>query len=221
MRRIPFVKYQGYGNDYIVLESQQVGDVGSISAIVRGICDRHYGVGGDGVALISRTSVKGTHFNVRIFNADGSEAAMSGNGTRCAAAHLYQSELWTEPVLRLDTKAGAKTYRLLGREEGHFKFEAEIGRPQFQSEKIPFRSPVSLERVIDFPLELSDEEVVRVTALQMCNPNCILFVDDFNHLNWRRLGREIEKHSLFPERTNVEFVRVIDRGRVESRVWER
>lgn len=222
MQHIPIVKYQGYGNDYIILESQHLNTVSSIDEVVKRICDRHYGVGSDGVALIHQTNRPDAHFTVRIFNADGGEAAMSGNGTRCAAAHLYQSGLWSDSMLRLNTKSGVKTYRLLEREApGHFKFEAEIGRPQFESDKIPFKPLDWLERVMDFPLKLSDEEVVRITALQMCNPNCVLFVDDLNRLDWRRIGREIERHPLFPERTNVEFVRVIDRGRIEAKVWER
>lgn len=217
-----FSKLHGYGNDYIVIEAEQLGGVGALDEFVRRICHRHYGAGADGVALVEKLSNVPGDFGVRIFNPDGSEAAMSGNGTRCAAAYLYYRKLWSEEELRLMTRAGLKLYRLRERlGEGSFRFAAEIGKPLFESAAIPLTLDEPLPEVKNYPLAVGDGETVNVTALQMCNPNCIVFVDDFEAVDWRRLGRVIESHRLFPERTNVEFVRVSDRGHIEVRVWER
>lgn len=216
-----FVKLHGYGNDYLVLEEQQLKAIGSIGEFVRQICDRHFGAGADGVALVGTpdTSEQGD-FALRIFNPDGSEAAMSGNGSRCAAAYLYFRNLWSKDSLRLATRAGTKTFRLRDANLGRYLFEAEIGRPNFASDAIPMQIERAAERVVNYPLVV-DNEQLPVTALQMCNPNCCVFVNDFESLDWRRIGRAIESHQQFPERTNVEFVRVVDRDHIEVRIWER
>jgi len=220
-----FVKFHGYGNDYIVCEATELACVGDVPEFVRRVCDRHYGVGGDGVATLERVAEgAAADFALRIFNPDGSEAAMSGNGSRSAASFLYFQNLWQHKELRLATKAGVKLYRLLCREgRGRFRFAAEIGRPAFDSATIPMLTGDSSgrEEVVDFPLQLETGEIIRLTALEMCNPNACVFVDDFENLDWRRLGREIESHPQFPQRTNVEFVRVHDRKHIEVRVYER
>jgi diaminopimelate epimerase len=180
-------------------------------------------VGGDGVATLER-AVDGdkSDFVLRIFNSDGSEAAMSGNGSRSAASFLYFQGLWRQEELRLSTKAGVKLYRLLEQDgRGRYRFAAEIGRPATDSATIPMLVGEPHEQVVDFPLELETGEIVRVTALQMCNPNACVFVEDFERADWRRVGRAIESHARFPQRTNVEFVRVRDRRTIEARVYER
>ena len=221
-----FVKFHGYGNDYIVCEAGELGACADVPEFVRRACDRHYGVGADGIATLERydgdEESTAADFVLRIFNPDGSEAAMSGNGSRSAASFLYFQNLWQREELRLATKAGVKLYRLLDRDGGgRFRFAAEIGRPAFDSATIPMLTGAARERVVNFPLELRTGEIVRLTALQMCNPNACVFVDDFENTDWRRLGREIESHAQFPQRTNVEFVRVRDRAHVEVRVYER
>ncbi|HVF42824.1 MAG TPA: diaminopimelate epimerase [Pyrinomonadaceae bacterium] len=230
-----FVKFHGYGNDYLVFEAAQLGAVGwrdgferfasgdAFLEFVRRICDRHFGAGSDGVAVVERLTVDGAaDFRLRIFNPDGGEAAMSGNGSRCAASYLHFEKLWTAEELRFETRAGVKRYVLRGRTgAGRFRFEAEIGKPRFDSASIPMRTPSPLEEVKDFRLALPGGESLKVTALQMCNPNCCAFVEDFDAVDWRALGRTVESHTLFPERTNVEFIKVLDRRNIEARVWER
>lgn len=227
-----FVKFHGYGNDYIVCEASELAGVGDVPEFVRRACDRHYGAGADGIATLERCDGGGSDgtaggaaaadFVLRIFNPDGSEAAMSGNGSRSAASFLYFQNLWRREELRLSTKAGVKLYRLLDSDgRGRFRFAAEIGRPAFDSASIPLLTGAARESVVDFPLELETGETVRLTALQICNPNACVFVGDFETSDWRRLGREIESHPSFPQRTNVEFVRVRNRAHVEVRVYER
>jgi diaminopimelate epimerase len=218
-----FVKFHGYGNDYIVCEAGELAGVSDVPEFVRRVCDRHYGVGGDGVATLEAAAdARAADFVLRIFNPDGSEAAMSGNGSRSAASFLYFQGLWASEELRLSTKAGVKLYRLLEQDARvRYRFAAEIGRPALDSATIPFWTGEAREQVLDFPLKLETGEVVRLTALQMCNPNACVFVDDFDRADWRRVGRAIESHAQFPQRTNVEFVRVRDRETIEVRVYER
>jgi len=216
-----FTKFHGYGNDYIVFEGDQLAEVGDLGDFARRICNRHYGAGADGLAITRNSEEDGSDFQVRIFNPDGSEAGMSGNGTRCAASYLFYHQLWTNDLLRLKTRNGVKRYHFLERDDaGSFLFRSELGKPRFDSASIPMVAEEPLDRVIDYPLEVGSE-TLRVTALQMGNPNCCIFVDDFNSIDWRRLGPLIENHPRFPERTNVIFVRVRDRENIEERLWER
>jgi diaminopimelate epimerase len=216
-----FTKFHGYGNDYIVFEALQLTEVGDLGNFARRVCNRHYGAGADGIAVAAVSEESSSDFEVRIFNPDGSEAGMSGNGTRCAASYLFFHNLWSNDLLRLQTRNGIKRYHLLERPaNGSFVFRSELGQPKFDTSSIPMLTDQPLERVIDYPLAVGDE-TVRITALQMGNPNCCIFVDDFRRIDWRRLGPLIENHPRFPERTNVIFVRVADRENIEERLWER
>ena len=215
-----FTKFHGYGNDYLVFEAAQLAGVDDLGSFARRICNRHYGAGGDGIAVVEASAEKTSDFTVRIFNPDGSEAGMSGNGTRCAAAYLHYHRLWTAEELRLQTRNGIKRYRLIDQSAGSFLFRSELGQPKFESASIPMSTDQILENVIEYPLVV-DGKTLSVTALQMGNPNCCVFVDAFDELDWRRLGPLIENHPQFPERTNVIFVRVRDRANIEERIWER
>ncbi len=216
-----FTKFHGYGNDYLVFENKELGTINELAEFARRICNRHYGAGADGIAIVGTSHNALSDFRVRIFNPDGSEADMSGNGTRCAAAYLFFHQLRSEKLVRLQTRNGIKRYMLLERSQpGTFLFESELGQPKFDNGSIPISTREPLERVIGFPLEV-DGRIVRITALHMGNPNCCIFVDDFSELDWRRLGPLIENHPAFPERTNVIFIRVSDRNNIEERLWER
>jgi diaminopimelate epimerase len=224
-----FTKFHGFGNDYLVFEAEQLASVSDLGSLAQRICNRHYGAGADGIAIARRSeppAVAGGQktnfdFEVRIFNPDGSEAGMSGNGTRCAAAYLFFHNLWTNDQVRLQTRNGIKRYHLRGRtDEGSFLFDSELGRPKFDSVSIPMLLNPPSDRVVDYPLEVA-EQTLHVTSLQMGNPNCCVFVDDFDEIDWRRLGPLIENHPQFPERTNVIFIQVVDRANIEERIWER
>jgi diaminopimelate epimerase len=216
-----FTKFHGLGNDYLVFEVEQVSEVSDLGDFARRVCNRHYGAGGDGIAIIGKLKGDEADFSCRIFNPDGSEAGLSGNGTRCAVAYLYYKGVWTRDELLLRTRTGLKRYFLRGRPApGKFLFESELGEPKFDTQSIPMSIQPPREEVIRYPLPV-DGEPVMITAMQMGNPNCCMFVDDFDALNWRKLGKAIEVHPQFPDRTNVVFVKVIDRGLIELRIWER
>ena len=221
-----FIKFHGFGNDYIVIESRaldlaEITTTSQLGELSRRICNRHYGAGADGIAIVSASEDLRSDFHVRIFNPDGSEASLSGNGTRCAAAYLYYRRLWTAVELRLSTRAGIKLYTLREQTEpGRYVFDSELGQPKFDSLSIPMITEKPLDRVIDYELDVAGESFP-VTALQMGNPNCCIFIDDFDSLDWRKIGRAIEIHEQFPDRANVVFTRVVDRNTIELRIWER
>jgi diaminopimelate epimerase len=216
-----FTKFHGLGNDYLVIEAEQLAGVDDLRDFARRICNRHYGAGADGIAIIGKSKTDNADFTCRIFNPDGSEAGLSGNGTRCAVAYLYYAGLWSKDELRLSTKTGLKRYYLRAKTGPNtYLLESELGQPKFDSCSIPMSIAPPLDQVIGYVLPVNGEPVV-VTAMQMGNPNCCIFVDDFDALNWRSLGKVIETHPYFPDRTNVVFVRVLERKLIELRIWER
>ena len=213
-----FTKFHGLGNDYLVIEAEQLAGVDDLGQFAQRICNRHYGAGGDGIAIVGKLSNdEQADFTCRIFNPDGSEAGLSGNGTRCAVAYLHYHGLWDKQELRLSTRTGVKRYFLRANMgPGKYMFDSELGQPKFDSRSIPMALDPPLESVIDYPFE-----DLRITALQMGNPNCCIFVDNFSDLDWQSIGKRIENHPMFPERTNVVFVRVAAEKRIELRIWER
>jgi diaminopimelate epimerase len=216
-----FTKFHGLGNDYLVIEESSLNEVKDLGDFAKRICNRHYGAGGDGIAVIKKLENEDADFRCRIFNPDGSEAGLSGNGTRCAVAYLYYTGSWSEPKLRLTTRTGLKTYFLRAQPgPGKYVFESELGQPKFDPVSIPMIVKGSLTKVMGYPLVVG-HQTVEVTALQMGNPNCCIFVDDFDELDWRAIGKAIENDPQFPDRTNVVFVQVLSRNALEMRIWER
>ena len=219
--RPQFTKFHGLGNDYLVLEAERLDEISDLGEFARRICDRHYGAGGDGIAIIGKLKGDEADFSCRIFNPDGSEAGLSGNGTRCAVAYLYYKGVWTRNELLLSTRTGLKRYFLRGQPApGKFIFESELGEPKFDTQSIPMSISPPRDDVIRYPLPVNGVPIM-ITAMQMGNPNCCIFVDDFDELNWRQIGKAIEVHPQFPDRTNVVFVKVRGRDLIELRIWER
>ena len=219
MAPIPFTKAQGAGNDFLILEGTPERLISSPPDIQR-LCDRRYGVGADGILFLSIPgSEKGVHADLRLFNSDGSEAEISGNGTRCAAAVLAKQGVTGTP-LSIQTKAGLKHLRLVSSCGNRWEFEMSMGNPILSPKDIPFvpAQPVA-EPVVGFPLPLSNGSQ-RVTVTSMGNPHCSIAVEGFDW-DWKSCGREIESHPFFPRRTNVEFYRVVSPHAVEVRFWER
>jgi diaminopimelate epimerase len=216
----PFCKFHGFGNDYIVIESSYLNTGAILSEIGAAICHRHTGAGSDGIAVLETLDGQDADYFCEIVNPDGSIAGFSGNGTRCAVAYLHYKGLWNKRDLRLKTRSGVKNYQLLERRgDGEFWFEAEIGKPKFASEDIPFVSREPLDSVKNCPI-LVDGIEYSVSAVNMGNPVGCIFVEDFD-FDWRRVGRLMETHEKFPERVNVVFVKVNDAENIEIRIWER
>jgi diaminopimelate epimerase len=216
---IKFCKFEGFGNDYVVIESEQLKDISSIPEFTKSFCNRTHGVGSDGIAILEKLHDADADFSCRIINPDGSEAGFSGNGTRCAVAYSHFKGLWSEKIIRLKTLSGVKKYELLERNGKTFWFDAEIGKPKFASDEIPFASETKLDSVIEQPLTV-DGNTFRVSTINVGNPVVCVFVENFD-FDWRQLGKKLEVHEKFPEKTNVIFLKVLDRKNLEIKIWER
>ncbi len=211
MAMIPFVKTQALGNDFILVEQVRVHH-DRYRDLAERICDRHLGIGADGLIVWNEGD---DGWDLRIFNMDGSEAECSGNGLRCLAAYLTKSDRAGD-VVRLRTVAGSYLLRAVDD-----RFEANMGRPRLSPREIPFVAPTPLDRVVDYPLEIGADNLVRITACSTGNPHCSVFVDSIDRDTLLTLGPKLERHPAFPNRTNVEFVRILDRSEIEVAFWER
>ncbi|MBI3934664.1 MAG: diaminopimelate epimerase [Acidobacteria bacterium] len=219
MVRIPFTKAQGTGNDFLILEGTPEQIISSPEEIRR-LCDRRFGVGADGIVFLSVPSAPAdVDAELRLFNSDGGEAEISGNGTRCAAAFLAMKGVSSNP-LAIRTKAGLKTLRMISCCGNRWDFEMAMGTPILAARDIPFTPQGAVpEPIVGFPLPLVSGPR-RVTVTSMGNPHCSVAVEDFDW-DWKSCGREIESHPFFRQRTNVEFYRVLSRHHIEVRYWER
>lgn len=214
---IRFTKLHGLGNDFILANAH--GLPKGYPALSRSITDRHTGIGADGFILVLPPRDKNNRARIRIFNADGSEPEMSGNGIRCAAAFLLAKSLPRNAV-RIETMAGVKTLQLLSSTGRGWSFRVMMGAPVLAPAKIPFTGGKLQSPIVGFPLRLNTG-VFPVTVTSMGNPHCTVFVKDFAGINWTAVGAEIERNGHFPHRTNVEFVKVISRREIEVRFYER
>lgn len=220
MKTIKFCKFHGFGNDYVVIEAEELKEVGDLGEFTEKFCHRNTGVGSDGIAILEKLDEPAADFSCRIINPDGSEAGFSGNGTRCAVAYAYFKNIWSSENLRLRTKSGVKNYRLTEKiADGHYWFDAEIGKPRFSSDEIPFVANEKLESVIDRAVKIDDHDYL-VSCVNVGNPVACVFVEEFN-FDWREVGRKMERHEKFPERANIVFVKVLDRTNIELKIWER
>ena len=224
MNLIKFCKFHGFGNDYIVIEAGELADVSDIGEFTRKISNRNTGVGSDGIAVLEKLSGDEADYFCRIINPDGSEAGFSGNGTRCAVAYLYYKNLWSDENLKLETKSGIKNYQLLKREENTFWYLAELGKPKFDLPETPifgqlFEGKTSEHK--SFALTISGK-LINSFYVDVGNPVVCVFLENFDELDWRKTGAEIEVfEAAFPKRTNVVFIKIIDRKNIEIRIWER
>lgn len=224
-RSVPFTKAQAHGNDFLLVEARLVRPRDALS-LAKAICDRHFGIGADGL-ILARPAGRKAIVKVRIINADGSEAEISGNGVRCAAAWFLERHKGASGNLTVATKAGAREVELLERRGRRFLFRTELGKPIFAPERVPFAPPRSPRRagrtaepILDYAIPVGDE-VVHATVLSVGNPQCVLFLDDFEMMDWMELGQELESHPYFPQRTNVTFVKVKSPTELEARFYER
>lgn len=216
-QEISFAKLHGLGNDFIVAPLPKF--TGSLNKLAREICARHTGVGADGLAALVEPNNKRHQARIRIFNADGSEAEMSGNGIRCVGGYLAGTDPGRKKF-EIETVAGLKTLEMTEREVGRWAFRVRMGAPILTPAKIPFKGRGKRHPILAYPLR-TQRGALPVTVTSMGNPHCTIFVSDFVGIDWETLGKEIERHSLFPHRTNVEFVKILSRNEIEVRFWER
>jgi len=213
-----FTKWHGLGNDFIIMNSSPYSlPEERRSVFAQRVCDRNKGIGGGGLVFVFQDDHG--EFNMRIFNADGSEAEMCGNAIRCVAKYLYTRGLVNESSFSIQTKAGEKIPELI-LDNGKVKaVRVDMGEPILERDLIPAVAFAG-SRVINEEIEI-DGEKLKITAVSMGNPHCILFVSDVEQAPVTSLGPRLESSHFFPAKTNVEFVEVLNPGSVRMRVWER
>jgi diaminopimelate epimerase len=216
-----FAKLHALGNDFLVMNVAGAAYAQALASHARQICDRHCGVGADGILYYQPTiGDPESDFSTLIFNADGSKAEMSGNGVRCLAAFLHQSGQSRQSTVRIRTVSGIKRLTLHGNDGETYTFETSMGTPITDPVRIPARLAALPGPVVRYPLEVGSE-VVKVTLCSMGNPHCSTFWPDLDSAPIDRLGALLERHDIFPNRTNVEFIQVVDRHQLRTRFWER
>ncbi|MBV8772962.1 MAG: diaminopimelate epimerase [Deltaproteobacteria bacterium] len=219
MRKLPFVKMHGCGNDYVYVIADRVRPADP-ARFARRISDRRFGIGGDGLIMLCPA----THADVRMemYNADGSRGEMCGNGIRCVARLCYEAAGKYKNSLAIATDCGIKRVALTLGPDRSVAATVDMGEPILDGREIPVNHH---GRVLDFPLRIGDQ-VERITCVSMGNPHCVVFVDDdrifaLDEQDFARVGRRFEHHPFFPRRVNTEFVRPLGPHRLKMRVWER
>lgn len=210
-----FTKMHGCGNDYVYVNCFEE-TVKNPEEAAKIVSDRHYGIGSDGLILICPSDK--ADFRMAMYNLDGSEGKMCGNGVRCIAKYVYDHHLTDKTRISLETLGGIK-YLDLNIKNGKVEtVVVDMGEPVLTPEDIPVA--VSGDRAVNIPLEV-DGKVWYITCISMGNPHAVVFVDNTKDLDLEKIGPKFEKHPIFPEQVNTEFVHVIDRHTVDMRVWER
>lgn len=218
-----FIKMHGIGNDFIIMDfySEKIPDKLDFTQLAKKLCHRNFGIGADGLILILPSDRY--DLRMRIFNFDGSEAQMCGNGIRCFARYAYENGLTQKKKFSVETLAGEIVPELIfGNDEKEIieGVKVDMGKPRLTRKEIPMSGDPD-ERVINENLTLDINKNFNITCVSMGNPHCVIFVDDVKNFPVAEVGSIIEKHNLFPEKTNVEFVQLINEHEINFRVWER
>jgi len=216
-----FTKVHSLGNDFLIIEERISKNIPDIPSLARQVCERHTGVGADGLLIVSVEDKERGLVHFRVFNADGTEAELSGNGLRCAAAYLYHDGRIESSRITFLTSAGNRDCHLIRSEDPLFHIRIEMGIPLLKSQDIPFYDGAIYEKIIDYPLTIN-RKIYPITVVSLGNPHCALFFERLpSRLEWHQIGREIELHPFFLKKTNVEFVKVLNRKEIEVLFWER
>ena len=210
-----FTKMHGIGNDYVYVNCFKE-TVEHPSEMAIKVSDRHFCIGSDGLILIKPSEV--ADGKMEMYNADGSQGAMCGNGIRCVAKYMYDYGITDKTSISVETKSGIKYLDLTIKDGKVDTVKVNMGTPILKAVDIPVRS--EKEQVIDEPVMVDGKEW-KITCVSMGNPHAITYIDDVKNLEIEKIGPKFENHEIFPDRVNTEFVRVIDRNTVEMRVWER
>lgn len=211
-----FTKMQGAGNDYVYVDCFQERLPVDAPALARRISDRHFGVGGDGLILIRPSEIADAR--MQMFNADGSEGEMCGNGIRCVAKYVYDHGIARQDQLKIETGRGVLTLDLETHAGKVSRVRVNMGKPVLQPQQIPTTFPG--DQVVNVPLVIGDK-TLSVTCVSTGNPHCVTFVDELSDYWVLQIGPQVERDKHFPRKANVEFVQVISPREVRMRVWER
>lgn len=210
-----FTKMHGAGNDYVYINcfEYQIDEPEKLSRL---LADRHMGIGGDGLILVCPSDKADA--KMRIFNLDGSEAMMCGNGIRCVARFVYDNNIAHKNTVTIDTKSGIKTIKIKSENDKFISASVDMGKAVIVPKNIPMNDDG--QSFINRPIEVGGKRFY-CTAVSMGNPHCVTFVDDVDSIELEKIGPLFENHPLFPDRVNTEFIRIIDQNNIQMRVWER
>lgn len=214
-----FTKMQGCGNDYIYINgaTEQIAQEDKPD-FVRKISDRHFGVGGDGAIFINPSDE--ADFEMEMYNADGSRAEMCGNGIRCVAKYVYDKGMTGKTDISVISCGKIKYLKLFIKDGKVDTVRVNMGEPELKPENIPVIADVGKDNLISEPITVRGKEY-KMTCVSMGNPHAVVFMDEVENLEIEQIGPYFENHERFPNRTNTEFVQIIDRKNVRMRVWER
>ncbi len=210
-----FTKMEGCGNDYIYVNgfTNKIDNPNKLSEF---ISNRHFGIGSDGLIIINPSDK--ADFRMNMYNADGSEGKMCGNGIRCVAKYVYDNKMTDKTVITVETLSGIKTLVLNIENDTVQTVRVDMGAPITEAKEIPVIS--DKKTVIDEAVLIDDKEY-KITCVSMGNPHAVIFVDDTDHLDIEHIGPQFENHPMFPDKINTEFIQIIDRNTIKMRVWER
>lgn len=215
-----FTKMHGLGNDFVLVDgfTEDINNL-DVNQLAKKVCDRHFGVGADGLVLVLSAQKEEADFRMRIFNPDGSEPEMCGNAIRCFGKYLYEKGLTDKTEIKVETLAGIIIPELQIKDGEVKTVKVDMGKPGLHSSEIPI-SGIDKDKVVKEKLDVEGEEY-EITAVSMGNPHCVIFVEDVAEFPVTEVGPKIEEHPRFPEKTNVEFIEVINSSEIKMRVWER
>ena len=210
-----FTKMEGCGNDYVYVNGfdTKIEDPNKLSEIVS---DRHFGIGSDGLIVINPSEK--ADFKMSMYNADGSEGKMCGNGIRCVAKYVYDNKMTDKTTITVETLSGIKTLELNVKNDKVETVKVNMGTPILLPKDVPVVS--DKDKVVDEPIVIDDKEY-RITCVSMGNPHAITFIENTDDLEIETIGPKFENNPIFPDRVNTEFIQVLDRNTVKMRVWER
>lgn len=212
---IKFTKMHGLGNDYVYMDAihQKIENESSLAQFVS---DRHFGIGSDGLILICKSDI--ADFKMRMFNSDGSEAEMCGNGIRCVGKFVYDKRLTNKTTVSIETLAGIKILQLNTKDGKVETVKVDMGEPILNPKEIPV---ISKEEPVKNLLIKADDKEFKFTCVSMGNPHAITQVENTDNFDVEKYGKIIEINEVFPKKTNVEFVQIVDKKHIKMRVWER
>lgn len=210
-----FTKMHGAGNDFVVVQAASWREAGCLQKYAQWLCDRHFGIGADGLLVVGPEP--GADIFMRVFNSDGSEPEMCGNGIRCVARFAYERSLVQSPRLSVRTGAGLRYPEIILKDDHISGVKVDMGEPGLERALIPV---AGVGEVVDVDIKAPEFDF-KATTVSMGNPHCVIFVDEISEVPVARWGPEIENHIMFPARTNVEFVQVVSPEEMIMRVWER
>jgi len=210
----------GLGNDFILIDclDKELGNHSYLSNLSKKLCDRHFGIGADGLILILPSEK--TDLQMKIYNSDGTEAQMCGNGIRCFAKYAYENKIISKIKFTIETLAGIITPELIFKGKEISGIKVDMGIPKLERKEIPMEGE-NAPTVVNETLKIDSKTIFQITCVSMGNPHCITFVNDIQSIPVEEIGPKIENHPLFPEKTNAEFIQVLNKQEINFRVWER